>query len=827
MLLHLDGLLQESETMTNYQPFLEALATLETRRDGSGIIPGTNNPYNIKDFSGGGIVAHDKAEGSRDKYRVFANREEADQHLLGLLARKYPNALKATNAQEFGAALKAGGYATDAKYVDKFVATFNSLNGGGSQTIDLSPFMAKYSDQIASAKQSGFTDQQILNNIQADEKLQAKNLATQSVLQELQAKNRTPISRDLTLQLAQHGDPERAVQALLNVPGFRDDVVWAKQQQIDNEEILRGLVPDAMKGLEAFRKRSGSSFVGNVVDGGIDQFQGLGLGAQQLFSTGDRNKQLLAEAAQRRVDPDRVALGETVGGVVGSFAPDVLLAAATGGSSLAGTAARRAAAAAVTSGLTGGLQPIVEGEDRAMNALTAAALGAGASRVVDGVVPLLSRARGIKQQYFPADELVNDVKARTISERVAQEVGVPLNGTHLDENWVKSAGAKLDSEFNAVLDESYVQVPDDIRQKFMNPQFRNQLDSGYVDAIDSLLYTREPIKKKVRQQLVDEQGNQLFERYQVRALDADGAPIKTTVVDAATGKKKTIQVMETRQRPKMGLVEVDAVKLNPRDDLIPLREVHDLMKHTNNGLFQNSQGMVLDPYKRKALGELSDEVKKLFDDGMVSGYPRDSGFTDEEIASILAEKKAKLSDVNRRYANFSVAKDVIKNTKGDVQQLADDGVWDRAVTQKRYSDRFVKGEAPLQEIQKSLKMDAIKADDASIRRKDAHAIGNIALGVSGVLAPATLPLAYGFRSVLPKLRGQVSQPFENVEKLVGAEKFATLKAAASANLPMNAERRLLDTGGTKRAGDANPNKVVKYLKRTRMPISYTEEDELK
>ena len=812
--------------MTDYKQFLDALATLETRRDGSGIIPGTNNPYNIKDFSGGGIVAHDKAEGSRDKYRVFANRDEADQHLLGLLSRKYPDALKATNALEFGTALKNGGYATDPKYVDKFVATFNSLNGGG-QTVDLSPFMGKYGDKIAAAKQSGFSDQQILNNIQADEKLQGKNLATQASLQELQAKHKPAISRELTMQLAKYGDPERAVQALLNVPGFKDDVIWAKRNQIDNEEILRGLVPDAMRGLDAFKKRSGSTFAGNVVDGAIDQVQGLGLGAQQLFSTGDRNKQLLAEAAQRRIDPDRLALGETVGGVAGTFAPDVALALATGGSSLAGTAARRAATAAVTSGLTGGLQPIVEGEDRAMNALTSAALGAGASRVVDGVVPLLSRARGIKQQYFPADELVNDVKARTISERVAQEVGVPLNGTHLDENWVKSAGSKLDSEFNAILDESYVQVPDDIKQKFMNPQFRNQLDSGYVDAIDSLLYTREPIKQKVRRQLVDDQGNQLFENYQVRALDADGAPIKTTVVDAATGKKKTIQVMETRQRPKMGLVEVDAVKLNPRDDLIPLREVHDLMKHTNNGLFQNSQGMVLDPYKRKALGELSDEVKKLFDDGMVSGYPRDAGFTDDEIAAIIAEKKAKLSDVNRRYANFSVAKDVIKNTKGDVQQLADDGVWDRAVTQKRYSNRFVKGEAPLQEIQKSLKMDAIKMDEASIRRKDAHALGNIALGVSGVLAPATLPLAYGFRSVLPKLRGQVSQPFENVGKLIDAEKFATLRQAATKNLPSNTERRVVNAGGTKRAGDANPTYVRKVLTRSRPVISYTEEEENK
>jgi hypothetical protein len=807
--------------MTDYKPFLAALAALETRRDGSGIIPGTNNPYNIKDFSGGGIAAFDKAEGSRDKYRVFANRDDADQHLLGLLSRKYPAALKATSAQEFATALKTGGYATDPKYVEKFVATANSLQGNG-QTVDLSPFMGKYADQIAAAKQAGFTDQQILNNIRADEQSTSKNIATQGVLQELQAKNKPTISRDLTLQLAKHGDPERAVQALMNVPGYKEDVIWARQQQIPNEEILRGLVPDAMRGLDAYRKRAGSSFVENVGAGALDQGAGMVLGAQQLFSTGERNKQLLAEEAQRRVDPERIALENTVGGKVGSFAPDIALALATGGESLAGTAARRAATAAATAGLTGGLQPIVDGESRTANALTSAALSAAASGVIDAVPRVLRKAGDIKRSVLPSGDLVNDLNARAVSERVAQDVGHPLTGSHLDENWVKSAGEKLNTEFNTILDGSYASIPDDVMKKFTDPQFRNQLDSGYVDAIDSLLYNRVQGTKKIRQQLVDDAGNQLFEKYQVRALDADGKPIKETIVDAATGKKRTVQVMETRQRPKMGLVEVPTVKLEPRENLIPLREIHDLMKHSNNGLFQNAQGMVLDPYKRKALGELADSAKKVFDDGLTSGIPPDAGLTAEEIAAMTAGKKEALADVNRRYANYSVAKDVIVKTKGDANKLADAGIWDAVSSQKRYSDRFVRGESPLIDVQKAMKEHQLRVAEATARAKDSHAIGNIMLGVSGVLAPATLPLAYGFRSVLPKLRGRVSEPLSAAESLIGADKLATLKAAASANLPTNAERRLIDSGGTLRVGD-NQNKVLKYLKRVRPVVDYSPE----
>lgn len=113
--------------------YLDALATLETA-GGRKTIKGPNgedsfNLYNIKDFSGKGYRARDKAEGSNDAYRVYASADESKADLIGLLSRKYPAALEAQSPQQFAEALKAGGYATDPKYVEKFVAVAGSLAG--------------------------------------------------------------------------------------------------------------------------------------------------------------------------------------------------------------------------------------------------------------------------------------------------------------------------------------------------------------------------------------------------------------------------------------------------------------------------------------------------------------------------------------------------------------------------------------------------------------------------------------------------------------------------------------------------------------------------
>jgi hypothetical protein len=127
--------------------YFEALAALETA-GGRKTIKGPKgedsfNLYNIKDLNGKGYRAIDKAEGSNDAYRVYASADESTQDLIGLLSRKYPKALEATDRQQFAQTLKDGGYATDPEYVAKFVNVYDSMAARGdqpaAQTLPVSP----------------------------------------------------------------------------------------------------------------------------------------------------------------------------------------------------------------------------------------------------------------------------------------------------------------------------------------------------------------------------------------------------------------------------------------------------------------------------------------------------------------------------------------------------------------------------------------------------------------------------------------------------------------------------------------------------------------
>lgn len=112
--------------MSDIKPeFLAGLAQLETA--GGVRTAGANNLYNVKDFSGKGTRAYDKAEKSNDAYRDYASPAESTADLIGLLGRKYPKALTAQTPQEFAQALKDGGYATDPNYVQKLTAV---ITGG-------------------------------------------------------------------------------------------------------------------------------------------------------------------------------------------------------------------------------------------------------------------------------------------------------------------------------------------------------------------------------------------------------------------------------------------------------------------------------------------------------------------------------------------------------------------------------------------------------------------------------------------------------------------------------------------------------------------------
>ena len=115
--------------------YLRALALLETR-DGQKSIKGpqgedSNNLFNIKAPAGQGYTAFDKAEGSRDGYRVYPDREASIQDAVGLMQRRYPQAYEALSnggsPEQFAAGLK--GWATDPAHGQKIVQLIGQVQG--------------------------------------------------------------------------------------------------------------------------------------------------------------------------------------------------------------------------------------------------------------------------------------------------------------------------------------------------------------------------------------------------------------------------------------------------------------------------------------------------------------------------------------------------------------------------------------------------------------------------------------------------------------------------------------------------------------------------
>lgn len=97
---------------------------------GKSVIPGTNNLGNIKDFSGSGVLAKDNQTGSRDKYRRYETPEQFADDFASLLNRRYGDAVGVgSDVDAFANGLKRGGYAEDARYVDKIKAAYNMLSG--------------------------------------------------------------------------------------------------------------------------------------------------------------------------------------------------------------------------------------------------------------------------------------------------------------------------------------------------------------------------------------------------------------------------------------------------------------------------------------------------------------------------------------------------------------------------------------------------------------------------------------------------------------------------------------------------------------------------
>ena len=207
--------------------FLQALSIQETGWTNSKTV-GSHNVYNIKDPSGKGTRAYDRREGSNDAYRNFQSREEADQEVIALLRRRYPDALTATTIEEFTDALRRGGYATDANHGAGIRKIYYRLKNGDApapapvqerQSIDFSRYEANYGDKIRKARADGFDDETIMRTIQRDE---ANLKSTNDVRSKIDAA-RPRAEIDVAARLARSGQWIDGVAYLATLPGFKEE----------------------------------------------------------------------------------------------------------------------------------------------------------------------------------------------------------------------------------------------------------------------------------------------------------------------------------------------------------------------------------------------------------------------------------------------------------------------------------------------------------------------------------------------------------------------------------------------------------------------------
>jgi hypothetical protein len=99
---------------------------------GKSIIPGTYNLGNIKDPSGKGVRAKDKAEGSNDTYLKFDSPETFGDYYTDFIKRMYPKAVGAgSDVSKFTTGLNkgvGGSYATDPNYGLALRSSYNTIS---------------------------------------------------------------------------------------------------------------------------------------------------------------------------------------------------------------------------------------------------------------------------------------------------------------------------------------------------------------------------------------------------------------------------------------------------------------------------------------------------------------------------------------------------------------------------------------------------------------------------------------------------------------------------------------------------------------------------
>lgn len=625
--------------------WLQGLALLETQ-GGAKTIKGpngedSNNLFNIKDFSGNGYRALDKAEGSRDAYRVYPSRDASIADAMSLLQRKYPAALTANSPAEFAMALKQGGYATDPDYANKLVGAINRVQGQAAgepparNESDPLKLLAQQGlgDVIAQARQRGYSDQEIVQRLQnagpdTAARLQAQSAAVEGL------------------------GPASQLRAFREA-GYGDWIDQARERGYTDKEIATKLGgPELQAGIAAKAKADERGFLGNALEGAKNAIGDMGQGVQQLGAriTGDDAKLAELQAAQiaRMQDLDRRATdsssGTGFGNLVVKAAPAVVAGALTGGAAVPLIAGQTAAGA-----LSGALVPTTADGQFAKNVGTEALIGGATA----GAGSLLTKGAGAL-----ARSAAGGLTPANQAERLAARAALGMDPVRADSNTLLSSLLKNSPDSSAAQALNAAEEAAFAKTAAKAAGVDNWTSGINTDLVNSINEARSSIYSKA----LDGVNVKLDPELQTQVISTLENGIKNAAPDIRATIAKSYQA------------DIDALKASGEIPATRLQQIR-------SNVIADAKGSELSAAEKAAYGSYRDNLTGAIE------------------KSLSPEQLAAWNQANQQFKNGLVIQNLVAKTGGlDAPSIK------QIVAAIRQTDKgaFVKGNGSLQDIAEAM-----------------------------------------------------------------------------------------------------------------------------
>lgn len=536
-----------------------------------------------------------------------------------------------------------------------------------AQQVEFSPdIAAKYAQQIEWARSQGFSDQEIMNNIRADERQKNEQDAKVAGLTVSRQKVFKEIGPRLKLEIAKTGDFSAAVDKIRALDKYGDlklaaDIDYFRNQGISDDRILTEFMPQLEASISAANKRRKQNFAQNLVDGVVDGIDSMTLGLGQsanrvvdAISGTDTNRGFQILAEQRNQDPNRIALGSTIGGTIGQVVPDLAVGIATSpfGGALAPIARLgvQGAIGAATNVLT---TPSTGSTDTAIQAATGAVAPVIAEKVIGPVIgavspkvksvvdniksgadfvassvdnkvvkPMISPiAQSIKQAFKSTDELgaiAEHERSQVISQIAKDRFG-------LDEKLVAPSGVLNLDRTPEILDsikKTTKQKYDDIlMDQTVDPQIMSKIAPKIEKTLDDTGLDRSTVQE-VRDILHDTVERQKLDV----GIGPDGNPVavpKTKVISITRANDPERQLLSIERQ----IADAQRQISGDTPDLISLQRRIEQLQRTRD---------IITGADRSLIDETGKSVPK--DKGIVSPSTAD-------VSKLLAAKNRQLANL--------------------------------------------------------------------------------------------------------------------------------------------------------------------------------------